>query len=221
MNMDKTNKLTFVPSYKVDSLKQQVAYSNNSLAKLQEYVTDFGETWADVLEYAEKGAEFKKEARLAECRAWMDKNKTPSYLRPTMEAEAIADLGENNLEYWAGLPYFLQIRTYNTTSAPLLNLKTDVDASGDAWQVSPAWMERQKAAIVVVVPDHVADDFKRFNELTKVLADFGTLGYNTHELARHIKTLADYNSLENGINVETWYNSYSAASDGRMTQTEK
>lgn len=214
--MAEKKKIQFIPKMLADSLRRQIEFSNEHLAALQKHVTEHGEAWPDVLEYAKKGVGYKKQERLAECRAWMDKNNTPSYLRSTMEAEAIADLGADNMRYWDSLSCYIPFRTLNLTSAPILDLAVDVDVSGEVWRVSDSWIKRQEAEFTFTVPDAMAADMERFSELLNILADFGELGYDVSELAGCIKNLADFNNLRSTINPEAWSEFYDRNTDKRV-----
>lgn len=212
--------ITFTPQYLTDKIQKNIKIANEGLSKLQSFVAEHGETWADVLTYSAKGADHKKQARLAEIRAWMDKNKTPSYIRPTMEREAVADLGAANLEYWGAVAPMLRVKIDNYTGAPALNLAEDVDASGDVWRVAQSWIDRQEAEAVVTMPEFMVNDLEQFKAIAQSVADLAAKGYAADDITKYLLSLASTDNLTSDINPEVWFDTYRVATDNRVDKSK-
>lgn len=214
--------IKFTPSWRVSTLQRWINYANSELKKLQSFVAEHGEGWEDVLQYVAKGADHKKQARLKEVRAWMDANKTPSYVRGTMEAEALKDLGAANLQYWEELVSRLRVRTDNYGGAPAINLAKDVDASGEVWRVSDKWIKAQEADSVVTFPEWMVADLEQFKKAAAIVADLGGKGYSPDTLAKYMEQMAYADSpTSDNIDPETWFSTYVGEDDKRVMQPEK
>lgn len=216
-----TKQISFIPSVLADSLLSQVEFMNKQLSRLQSFVADHGETWADVLTYNARGTDHKKQERLDEIRKWMDSSKAPRYVRGTMEKQAVADLGSANLQYWADLAVMMSIRQTNTMGSPCLNLAEDVDASGEKWRVADSWIARQKEELTVVLPDSIVADMQEFKDLGKSLADFERRGYNVEALAGYLVLCSNNPSMfDNDIEPEGWCECYNQQNDNRVKVAE-
>lgn len=215
-----TKEVTFTPQWRKDALRRAIGYANDGLKQLQSFVVAHGETWPDVLEYVKLGAEHKKQARLAEIREWMDKTKTPLYVRKTMEAEAVADLGADNLKYWTSLGALLRVRTDNYGGAPALNLSTDVDASGEVWRVSDAWIQTQEAEAVMTMPDWMVSDMAQFQTIVKSIADLGGKGYDLGEMCDYLSQSAYNGNVGADVDPEVWFDTYNGKLDQRRVSAE-
>lgn len=213
-----TKEIKFTPKWGADSVRRSIDYANSGLKRLQSFVAEHGEGWEDVLIYAERGAEFKKQARLKEIRSWMDSTHTPQYVRATMEAQALADLGQSNLDYWAQLGSYLRVRTDNISSAQCLNLAEDVDASGDVWRVAQSWIDARNAEVVVTMPGWMVEDLQAFQNIAKAVADLGNKGYEPCELCKYLSQLDDVDSLEKEFNPEIWWETYNGSLDARQAK---
>lgn len=143
--------ITLVPRASEMLLRDAIRQANSKLEALRNYVNAHGESWADVREYAAKGAGHKIERRKDECRQWLAATHAPQYMHEGTVAAAVADLGAENIKYWEGLGGYLDI----IADGQPLDLLADVDATDAAWTVSEKWVQARRKAATVAVPDRV------------------------------------------------------------------
>lgn len=171
-------KISFVPYYYAQSVPGMVDGLNNRLAKLREFVLNHGEDFADVLQYVERGADFRVRARREECIAHLDKLGTPGYLRESQIKAAIDDLGAENLAYWRELAPLLRVNLYNTTNSPTINLAHDVDVLPDRWCVKKEWIDARIEENRVTLEAWQISDMEDFITLGKLIKKLIERGYD-------------------------------------------
>lgn len=186
----------YMPANATKWLQDRVRSINKQLSTLQEYVTAHNEDWQDVLTYIANGYNYKVEDRKKECLEWLKAANAPAYVWEDYISKAIADLGEDNLEYWKGLAPLLRVYDNCSSGAALINLSQDVDTTSGVWRIKQEWQSEKLKGYRVVVSPQMAQDFEAFKQAAEVLSDLARRDYDLSEALQAIlngQNLEDYN----------------------------
>lgn len=215
--MEKT--VSFIPVFASNIVTRTVADLNGRLAKLREFVLNHGEDFADVLQYAARGADHYVRERKAECVAHLDKLGTPGYLRESQIKAAIDDLGAENLAYWRELAPLLRVNLYNTTNSPTINLARDVDVLPDSWCVKKEWIDAKMEEYRVTLEDWQVSDMEDFIALGKLANKLDAHGYEVAALLTCRP--GEFPGSVDEIDKETFTDLYDRNSDSRLSKQKK
>lgn len=204
--MKKIKEITFLPSYALNAINKSEYKINEAFRKLQEYVTDHGEGWQEVLTYLDCGALHKIEERKEECKKWLDATHAPAYIRDDALAKAVADLGSDNLAYWRGLPSVLRV---DDGLGRCLDLRKYADISGDVWRVSNAWRQERIDNMTVHVPEWMAADMSVLETALRSLLLLRKSGYDIGYFAESVQEVEDFD----GVDAEIFFNCYNPDKD--------
>lgn len=210
--MAEKKQISFIPAWAQDSIVKQAAFANSQLSRLREFVLSHGETFANVLEYSARGADYKVRERKAECVAWLDKTNAPAYVRQQAIDSAVADLGADNLEYWRGLSSMLRVNLTNTTTSACINLAEDVEVSEDSWTESK--LENCR----ITLSDEAVGDMEDFVQICRLAAKLDSHGYDMAQLLP--SATMDITEVGN-ISPEVFIAQYDCKHDCRYSESEK
>lgn len=216
--MAEKKQISFIPAWAQDSIVKQAAFANSQLSRLREFVLSHGETFANVLEYSARGADYKVRERKAECVAWLDKTNAPTYVRQQAIDSAVADLGADNLEYWRGLSPMLRVNLTNTTTSACINLAEDVEVSEDSWRVKDSWTESKLGSCRITLSDEAVGDMEDFVQICRLAAKLDSHGYDMAQLLP--SATMDITEVGN-INPEVFIAQYDCKHDCRYSESEK
>lgn len=131
--------MKFIPHFLTSRKREVEETINRSLADMFDYFHDHNETYEDFLVYKKKGADWRSQERIKECREYCKRTKMPAYMHGIYEEQALDDLGQELLDYEKEVANHLNV--HNNTGFPI-DYEKDIDVSENAWTISQEWLKR-------------------------------------------------------------------------------
>lgn len=131
--------MKFIPHFLTSRKREVEEIINRSLVDMFEFFQENNETYDDFLVYKKKGADWRSQERIKECREYCKRTKMPAYMHSIYEEQALDDLGQELLDYEKKVAEHLNV--LNNTGFPI-DYEKDIDVRENAWTISQEWLNR-------------------------------------------------------------------------------
>lgn len=177
--MKNTNtQVTYKPFRRKNETERLSAQFNAKLAALRNLLAEHGETYADAVQYAKLGTDWREKEVIQNARQDMEKAGMPPYMWDIVKQNALdAYITDDMRRYWNDIRERLNIEAEHEGKTWRLPISC-VDVTPDSWRVSKAWQDAHEADITRTLEPYQVNDMAKINAFIADACEIIRRGYS-------------------------------------------
>lgn len=181
--MKNTNtQVTYKPLCRKNETERLTAQFNAKLAALRSLLAEHEETYADAVQYAKLGTDWREKEVIQNARQDMEKTGMPPYMWDIVKQKALdAYITDDMRRYWNDIQEHLNIEAEHEGKTWRLPLSC-VDVTPDSWRVSKAWQDAHEADITRTLEPYQVKDMAKINAFIAAACEIIRRGYSVQIL---------------------------------------
>ena len=191
---------SYIGEYVFRFVKEQAQKAQEKISSLAEIVASEGESLSDAIGYKQKGWDWRIKETEQECKAWMDSQKTPHYLRDEYLSKARGSIPCDYYKKVGTALASMSVQIFGDTIP--IDISKDIDVLPDgSWKLRPTWEKEQTERRRVYLTDEEQEAYEDYLTLLKEYCRLRKKGWDLRDL------IPDLSSYEKPVSAEDFSNS--------------